>query len=266
MIKNASKLVLCLSLSSPVFAGEMARVGDTAISSETFAAALKSLGSQGEMVASNPELRRRFLDHLINSKIVAEQAKKNGFDKDPVYQARLADMANQLLAGEYMDRQIDAKSTDDAVKKWFESNKDQFSKKKVHANHILVDTEAEAKKIIADLNKPGADFEAIAKKSSKDKTVDLGAFGRGQMVPEFEKAAFAMAKGSISKEPVKTSFGWHVIKVIDTAGDDAADFATLKDEARKKFRQVAQEDFVKELRAKSTIAINEQSIKDFKMP
>lgn len=112
--------------------------------------------------------------------------------------------------------------TDDAtLKKFFDDNTSQFDKRQVHARHILVATEDEAKAIKAQLD-AGGDFAAIAKAkstdtSNKDQGGDLGFFGSGQMDPAFEKAAFSMKKGEISA-PVQTTYGWHIIQVVDTTG------------------------------------------------
>lgn len=248
------------------FAAELAKVDEVVITTEGFASALKALGSQGEMVASNPELRKRFLDHVINSQLVARKAKVENFDKDPKFQARLAEVTTQLLAGEYMDQVVEKKSSEKEIKTWFESNKQQFASKEVHAFHILCEDEATAKKALEEVTKAPKDFEKIAKKYSKDKTVDLGFFGHGRMVPEFEKVAFEIPKGTIHPEPVKTTFGWHIIKVVDIKGDGDVKYEQVKAEVAKKYRQKVQEDLVHDLRGKSKIAINEQSLKEIKLP
>lgn len=258
--------LLSVLMAAPSFAAELAKVGDSTITTESFANALKALGPQGEMVASNPDLKQRFLDHVINSKLVAEEAKKSGFEKDPKFQARLADMTQQLLAGEYMDQKMEKEANDAAAKKYFDAHKSEFSKKEIRASHILVDSEEQAKKLLEEVKKPGADFDAIAKKNSKDKTADLGFFGHGRMVPEFDKAAFATPKGTIHPTPVKTQFGYHVIKVTDVKGEDKVEFASVKDEVKKQMRQKLQEDFVHSLRDKSKVVLNEQQLKDFKLP
>lgn len=245
---------------------ELAKVDDVVITTESFAAAIKALGSQGEMVASNPELRKRFLDHVINSQLVARKAKAESFDKDPAYQARLTDVTTQLLAGEYMDRSVESKSGEKELKAWFEQNKDLFSAKEVRAMHILCDDEKTAEKALAEVRKSPQDFEAVAKKYSKDKTIDLGFFGHGRMVAEFEKAAFAINKNSIYSTPVKTNFGWHIIKVTDIKGDKPVKYETVKSEVVKKYRQKVQEDLIHDLRKQSKIAINEQNLKDIKIP
>jgi peptidyl-prolyl cis-trans isomerase C len=247
-------------------AGELAKVDDIVITSEAFTSSIKALGSQGEMVASNPELRKRFLDHMINSQMVARKAKAEGFEKNPRYQARLAEVAQQLLAGEYMDHLIEKKSSEKEIQTWYEANKQLFSSKEVHAHHILCADEATAKTALAEVNAKPADFDKIAKKYSKDKNIDLGFFGHGRMLPEFEKVAFSTNKGTISQSIAKTTFGWHVIKVTDVKGDVDVKYETVAQEVSRKYRQRAQEDLVHELRGKSKIAINEQSLKEVKLP
>lgn len=247
-------------------AKDLATIDDVTISVESATSALKALGPQGEMVLANPDLRKRFVDHMVNSFLVAQKARTDGFDKKPEFQARLADVTTQLLAGEYMDAMIAKKTFDKDVKNWFASNKKLFSKREVHAMHILCENEANAKTALSEAQKSPADFEKIAKKYSKDKTVDLGFFGQGRMVPEFERAAFATKPGNITSSPVKTNFGWHVIKVLETRGSDNVAFDAVKDDVRRKYRQKIQEDLIHDLRSKKKIAINEQSLKEIKLP
>jgi peptidyl-prolyl cis-trans isomerase C len=245
-----------------VTAGELAKVDDMIISSESFVSSVKSLGSQGDMISANPDLRKRFLDHMINSLLVAKKASSEGFDNDPKFKARLAEVASQLLAGEYMDRLVEKKSTEKDAKAWFNDNGQLFSNLEIHAHHILSADEESAKKALDEVKKHPEDFDKIAKKLSKDKTSDLGFFRRGHMVPEFDKAAFSTPKGTINPSVVKTTFGWHVIMVSDTRGDDKVDFDAVKPEVTRKFRQKIQEDFVHELRGKSKVVINEKTLKE----
>ena len=127
--------------------------------------------------------------------------------------------------------------TDEDVKTYFEENKDSFSTpEQVEASHILVEDEATAKEVINKLN-AGEDFATLAKEYSTDKSNAenggaLGFFGRGEMVEEFGNAAFAMNVGDVSKEPVKTEFGYHIIKVTDKTEAKEADFETSKEDAR----------------------------------
>jgi foldase protein PrsA len=127
--------------------------------------------------------------------------------------------------------------TDAALKQYFDENQAQFDKRTVHARHILVATQQEAQAIKAELDK-GADFATLAKAKSIEpaaKTTggDLGTFGIGQMVPEFERIVFSLPKGAISA-PFQTAFGWHVAQVLETSGT-APDFASHKQEVREAY-------------------------------
>ena len=259
--------VVCASVigSGTGYCAEVAKVDNTSISSESFSASVKSLGSQGDMIASNPELRKRFLDHMINSLLVEKLALKEGFDKNSQYQKRLAEMASQLLAGEYIDHLVDTKSTEPQLKAWFTTNMALFSTKEIHAHHILLADEVAAKSALEEVKKHPENFEKIAKKLSKDKTTDLGFFKRGQMVAEFDDAAFASPKGTIYPSAVKTTFGWHVIEVSDIRGDDKIDYESVKSAVRRKYRTKIQEDLVHELRGKSTVVINDDALKGIQL-
>lgn len=129
--------------------------------------------------------------------------------------------------------------TDEDVKAYFEENKESFNTpEQVAASHILVEDEATANEVLKKLN-AGDDFAELAKEYSTDtasaeKGGELGLFGRGQMVEEFEKAAFAMKVDEVSKTPVKTEHGYHIIKVTDKKEAKEADFESSKELAREK--------------------------------
>lgn len=138
----------------------------------------------------------------------------------------------RLRAAKILGKDIPA--DDAALKAYFEENKTKFDKREVHARHILVATEEEAKAIKAELDK-GADFTKLAKEKStepaaKESGGDLGFFGPGKMVPEFEKVAFSLKKNEIS-QPVKSQFGWHIIQVLDTKGTEPT-FEAVKDDVK----------------------------------
>jgi len=134
--------------------------------------------------------------------------------------------------------------TEEAVKARFEQeNAGKTGEPEVHARHILVPDEATAKKIIADLKK-GGDFAALSKQYSKDPSAaqqggDLGFFKKGDMVPEFADAAFALKDGEIAPNPVKTQFGWHVIQVVGHRTAAPPSFEQSRDELRQSMIQAA---------------------------
>ena len=137
-----------------------------------------------------------------------------------------------------------------------DATKHMAAKRKCSARHILVETEDEAKAVLADLKK-GGDFAAIAKEKSKDPGAkeqggDLGFFTKDQMVPEFAEAAFKLDKGQLS-DPVKTQFGWHVIQVEDKRKKQPPDFEQVKDQIETFVQRKAQAELIQKLRADAKI-------------
>lgn len=160
------------------------------------------------------EFYAKTLDVFVNSKLVYQAAKAAKIEDTPEYQRQLVTAKEDLARKLYLEKMVDEKVTDAEIKKLYDEYTSKFeSQKEVKAKHILVDTEAKAKDVIAKLKK-GGDFVKLAQEYSKDQ-VDLGYFTKEVMVPEFSNAAFAMNKGEYSKTPVKTEFGYHVILVED---------------------------------------------------
>ncbi len=220
--------------------------------------------------SDDPKVRRQVLDKLIEVEMVAQEAQKEGLDKDPEFVMSLDMLRKQQLYVSLIRKKVlDAvKVTPEEVKAYYDANKDQFvSGEEVHASHILVDTEAEAKAIKAQLDK-GADFAKLAKDKSKCPSAsrggDLGYFGKGKMVPEFEKAAFALKVGQIS-DPVKTQFGWHIIKVLDKKESKVKSLDEVKPEIEQKLLQEKQkkayDELLASLKSKMDVKINEASFK-----
>lgn len=147
------------------------------------------------------------------------------------------DIENYLLTLKVMEDYIDV--TDEDVKAYYEENKESFNtEEQVQASHILVEDEAAANEVIKKLN-AGEDFGELAHEYSTDTASaeaggELGYFSKGQMVEEFENAAFAMKVGEVSKTPVKTEHGYHIIKVTDKKAAVKSNFESAKEEARKK--------------------------------
>ncbi len=160
------------------------------------------------------EFYAKTLDVFVNSKLVYQAAQKAKIEETPEYQRQLVTAKEDLARKLYLEKQVEEKVNDAAVKKLYDEYTSKFeSQKEIKAKHILVDSEDKAKEVINKLKK-GEDFVKLAKEYSKDQ-VDLGYFTEEMMVPEFSKAAFAMNKGAYSKTPVKTEFGYHVILVED---------------------------------------------------
>src|SRR5216683_340832 len=158
------------------------------------------------------------LDRIVDSKLVVQEGKKSKVTEDPAFKKRMAFVEDQVL------------------QRYEERLKSMPSEEEVHARHILVSTEDEAKALIAELKK-GAAFDKLAKEKSTDKASgaeggDLGWFKKSDMVKEFADAAFALNKGDLTETPVKTQFGYHVIKVEDRRKAPPPAFEELADQLR----------------------------------
>ena len=173
--------------------------------------------------AANPQINmipleniyEPLLDNIIQLNVVASEARNKGLQDDPDFQKLMKESEKQMLARYFLEKTVQSEQTKDklawAYEHYLEENPRQ---EEMSAAHILLKTEDEAKDVIKQLEK-GADFAELANKLSENKGLtdgDLGYFSRDLMVPEFSEAAFAMKEGEISKKPVKTKFGYHVIK------------------------------------------------------
>lgn len=195
----------------------LAKVNGIAITNADIDAELRAMGPQGQQY-NNPQGRESLLEQLINKKLFLADAQKNLYEYDPVFKAELQKIKEDLLANFAITKAVEnVKVTDEEAKKFYDENKASIlSGETVNASHILVDTEDKAKEILADINDGKIPFADAAKKysscPSSQQGGSLGEFGRGQMVPEFDQAVFSMEVGQISG-PVKTQFGYHLIKL-----------------------------------------------------
>jgi peptidyl-prolyl cis-trans isomerase C len=196
------------------------------------------------------------LAFLIDMKIVAKAAEEKKVADSDDFKKRLAFTRNRLLMDSLLASEGKAATTDEAMKKVYEEASKQITgEQEVHARHILVETENEAKAIKAELDK-GGDFAELAKTKSKDPGAsdggDLGFFTKEQMVPEFSAAAFGLEPGKIS-DPVKSQFGWHIIKVEERRNRTAPDFEQVKSQIETYVTRKAQADYVGKLRQAAKI-------------
>lgn len=198
------------------------------------------------------------LDSLINNQLIYDQAKKDGADKDPDVKQALKQLEQQVVVKAWMGKKLKAAITDDAIKQSYDKYLAEFKpSEEVRARHILTETEDQAKAVIAELNK-GADFTELAKAKSKDPSAkqnggDLGYFAKDEMVPQFAEAAFAMKPGELSATPVKSQFGYHVIKVEDRRMSSPPSLEQAKPAIREQLAEQTAETLVSDARAKAKV-------------
>jgi peptidyl-prolyl cis-trans isomerase C len=216
----------------------VAKVGTDVIHLSDVTAVANSLPPQARQMPPD-QLLPKVLDQMVDTQVLAVEARKQGLDKDPSVERTLHEVMERALVSAFLEKQVGPQITDAAVKARFDKDiGGQPAVQEVPARHILVDDEATAKKIIADLKK-GGDFAALSKQYSKDSAAveqggDLGYFKAADMVPEFSAAAFALKDNEVSPTPVHTQFGWHVIQTLDHRTAAPPTFEQSRDQLRQK--------------------------------
>ncbi len=233
----------------------VARVNGVDIRQSDLAFAEEEIG--GNMPTIPPEQKRDYLiNYLVDVIVLSQAADKQKLGDRPDVKRRIAFDRNRLLMEALLQDAGKASLSEDAEHKVYdEAVKQVKNEEEVHARHILVPTEDEAKAILAQL-KGGADFAALAKEKSKDPGAaeggDLGYFTKEQMVPEFAEVAFKLDKGQLS-DPVKTQFGWHIIKVEDKRVRPTPTFEQVKPQIENYVAHRAQAELVENLRKSATV-------------
>lgn len=199
------------------------------------------------------------IGNMVNTRLVAAEARRTGLNDNAAVKRRLASIEAQVLEQEFMNRKLEGAVTDAALQaRYQEFLKENAPGEEVHARHILVKTEAAAKAIIKQLQ-GGADFEKLAKEKSTGPSGknggDLGYFTFERMVPPFSKAAFQLKPGSITQAPVKTRFGWHIIKSEDKRATKPPSFAATKTQMAEEVRKNFSDEIIEGLKKNAKIEI-----------
>ena len=211
----------------------LATVNGAPITTADVDAFLSGLGQRGQMY-NNPEGRAIVLDQLINQKLFLIDAQRNLLEAEPAFQAQLKKLKESLLTNYAVEKLINPITVSDAeAKAYYDENPTAFiGKESVEASHILVDTEEKAREIYAKIAGGELTFEDAAREysscPSKENGGSLGEFGRGQMVPEFDRAVFSMEVGTVTENPVQTQFGYHLIRLEKKSGGETMPFDTVK--------------------------------------
>jgi len=233
----------------------VARVNGVEIRNSDIAIAEDDLGNEAHQAP--PEVKReQLIAYVADIILVSQAAEKNKLRDDPMFKQRQAFVGNKILMGMMLTKRAkDAASEEEMRKVYDEAVKPMAQEEEVHARHILVETEDEAKAILEQL-KGGADFATLAKEKSKDPGGadggDLGFFAKGQMVPEFSEVAFKMFEGQLSN-PVKTQFGWHIIRMEEKRKRPVPEYDKVRDQIEAYVGRRAQTEFVAQLREQAKI-------------
>lgn len=229
-------------------------LNDEKISNEEVLETWESLfpnGDAPDFASFDDKVKQNVLRGLISEKLIYEQAQKANYDEKAVVKQRIETMKRQVVMQEYMEDKAEALVTEEKLKAAYDAKRDSIAdSEEIKARHILVADEEEAKKIRKQIV-DGKDFAALAKEQSTDKGSgmrggDLGYFTEDKMVPEFASAAFKLEKGDIS-EPVKSPFGWHIIKVEDRRAVTMPTFEDAKEALRAELAEDAMQNYIEGL-------------------
>jgi len=230
-----------------------ATVNGTAIKQSVVDSLMQQRAAQG--APDTPEIRKALLEEMISRAVVEQAALKEGIDKIPEVQMQL-DMAKQnILLNAYVQNYVkNHPVTDDMIKAEYDKLKPQMGDKQYHARHILVADKKEADAIIAQLKK-GGNFEKLAQQKSKDSSGknggDLGWNVPAAYVKPFGDALVALKKGEVTKAPVQSQFGWHIIKLEDVKNAPTLD--EMKPNLTQRMQQMEVQQAVSDLKAKAKI-------------
>lgn len=240
----------------PALAQNAAIVNGKAVPKARMEQLAQQLAAAGRPVTS--EMQEQLREEVVMREVFMQEAQKKGLDASDDYKSQM-ELARQavLIRQLFEDYRKTNPVTDAELKKAYDSLAEANSGSEYKVRHILVETEDAAKKIIADLNK-GAKFEDLAKKLSKDPGSganggDLDWTAPANLVPEFSEAMVKLKKGETSSAPVKSSFGWHVIRLDDTRKMDFPPLEQIKPELERQLQQQKLQAYQQELRSKARV-------------
>lgn len=207
---------------------------------------LNDLGPETAMQFQSPEGMKKVVEELINQEVLYLDAIENDLNEEKEFKMELERLKEGLIKQYAVSKLLSGASVDEEeIKEFYEANKDQFKNpESARASHILVDSEEKAKEVLKEIEE-GKSFEEAAKEHStcpsKEQGGDLGEFTRGKMIPEFEDAAFAMEIDTVS-EPVKSQFGYHIIKLVDKKEESQSKFEEVKDQINQQLLAMKQQE------------------------
>ncbi len=248
----------------------LAKVGNATITQADLDREMKNLPEFAQKFFEGPGGKEKFLDELIKKELLYQEALKKGLDKDPEFLKKVEDFKKITLISQLLEKEIEtkAKVTEKDAKDYYEKHKAELaSVSQIRASHILVKTEAEANKILERLKK-GEDFAALAKKYSIDTGTaknggDLGYFSAGQMAPEIEQAAIKLKPGEVGG-PVKTKFGYDIIKVVDKKMGKPLEFEKIKNAIMQRISSEKQKEvfdsYVEKLKKSFKVEVNKDAV------
>jgi peptidyl-prolyl cis-trans isomerase C len=249
----------------------VATIGSKAITNADLNEKIKTYPAQIQQALQTKETKARVLSQIVDEAVLIKAAKNAKYFKTKEYKTQVENAKNQIAISLLIRDKIDnqATITEDDLVQYFQNNPDKFKAiEQRKARHILCKTKKEAYKI-RQATRKGRNFSSLAKKKSQDKGTaenggDLGWFTKGQLVPAFEKAAYKLNKGQLS-QPVKTKFGYHIIKLDDIKARPALKYEAVKNSLKQSLtaekKKIAMDKLLTDLKEQYKVKVNAANIK-----
>jgi peptidyl-prolyl cis-trans isomerase C len=249
----------------------VARYGDKTLSGEELVVELERLPDRSRRMM-NAESRKKLVENYILNELLFDEAERQGLGGDPEIKRQVEDLKKRLVVQKLVRSTQNVPPVSDAeVKAYYDANPDRYSTTMIKARHILVKDEGKANELLAKVKENPAQFADLAQANSLDtasarKGGDLGFFGRGRMVPEFEAAAFALKSPGDISGVVKTPYGYHIIELDEVRPGAQKPFDQVKEQIRATLRNQALQqrttDLYDDLKRKANLKIDEVAIEE----
>ncbi len=251
-------VLLGIVLNLQAGAGTLATVNGKVITDEDLSALVANLPQfQKDLAVKDSNTRKQLIHDLVDQELMVQDATALKLENTKEFQDTMAMLRRQALVNALVQKQLAPKVNNESVKDYYNKHKARYSTDEVHAQHILLGTEKEAEAVLAEVKRPGVDFQKVAEAKSKDPTAkntrgDVGFFTHTSFDKAFTDAAFSASVGEIVG-PVKTAFGFHVIKVVERKVGKISDFAEVEQLVRSDLQRDLLKNLVSDLRKKAKI-------------
>jgi peptidyl-prolyl cis-trans isomerase C len=244
---------------------KVANVNGKPLTTADYKAAASTL-ERPEMQLSNPHLKKRFLDDLINNSLLAKKAEAAKIEESDAYKQQIKIARDQILAKLYLKSYLTQQMTEPAIAAFFNEKKLNYSNREVLVKHIIVKDKANAEKALAALQKKPESFDQLletyaGKNPPGHKGGSMGFIGRGRLIEDLEQAVFSTPKGGIHPKLVQTSFGFHVVMVSDLRGTDDVKLAEVRGKVLEDMEQMLRSKLIEDLRLAAKVTIDENGLK-----
>ena len=245
----------------------VATVNRCEITEKSFRQALRAIGTHGRLIGEQPELRDRFLNHLVDTELRAQAAQALGLHEKEEFRQRMGQARTQILATLYLENYLSEKTAETTLQKFFEAEKELFIRKSVRVSHVFFRDAGPADSLSKEVFYSPGKFDAIVKKHlppPEQSSIRPDWLEKGSHPTGIEKAAFTIKKGAVSPV-IRTPSGYHMIRVEDIRYHQNQNFSYLKPDVRRFLHRSLQEELSEELKGKARISIRKKALENFRM-